>query len=117
MSSDRPGVRPRVLLPETAADLDEYLAFRHRYRNLYMFDLRWEPMRTLLERAPEVWARVRADLLTFVEALEQIAGLERRWASQPVAPAATSLCSANQGTSRSEANALENISASGACIL
>jgi hypothetical protein len=62
MTVERPGLRPAVLGPETAALLDEYLAFRHRYRNLYLFDLRWEPIRELLDRAPDVWARVEGEV-------------------------------------------------------
>jgi len=73
MAGPVPGVRPRVVSPAAAADLEEFLAFRHRFRNLYLFDLRWEPIRDLLDRAPSVWARVSGDLLTFAAALDRIA--------------------------------------------
>lgn len=72
LSTDAPGVRPAVLAPQTAALLDDYLAFRHRYRNLYLFDLRWEPIRDLLDRAPTVWPLVSRDLPAFADALECI---------------------------------------------
>lgn len=68
-----PGVRPAVVSPATVSDLEEFLAFRHRYRNLYLFDLRWEPIRALLDRAPLVRARASAGLLDFAEALDRIA--------------------------------------------
>ena len=53
-------------------ELVDYLAFRHRYRNLYMFDLRWEPMSALLDRAPAVWTRVANELGAFANYLEQL---------------------------------------------
>lgn len=37
MTAERAGLRPAVLSTETAALLDDYLAFRHRFRNLYLF--------------------------------------------------------------------------------
>jgi hypothetical protein len=73
MAVEIPGVRPAVLSRETVAQLEDYLAFRHRYRNLYLFDLRWEPIRDLLERAPALWARLSGELLAFAQVLERIA--------------------------------------------
>ena len=37
-----PNVRPRVISEDLAADLDEYLSFRHLFRNIYGFELRGE---------------------------------------------------------------------------
>jgi hypothetical protein len=34
------GIRPRVISDELAADLDEFLAFRHLFRNIYGFELK-----------------------------------------------------------------------------
>lgn len=76
MAEDVPGVRPAVLRSELATQLDEYLSFRHRYRNLYLFDLRWEPIRVLLDGAPALWAEVSADLLGFADVLETLAGAD-----------------------------------------
>jgi hypothetical protein len=76
MVADRPGLRPPVLTVEAAASLDEYLAFRHRYRNLYLFDLRWEPIRTLLDRVPDVWRRVRSELEALARFLDAMTGTE-----------------------------------------
>jgi hypothetical protein len=72
VSAPRPDLRPAVLCEATVLELEDYLAFRHRYRNLYMFDLRWEPMRALLDRAPAVWARVADELEAFAGYLEQL---------------------------------------------
>ncbi|MBI4701742.1 MAG: hypothetical protein HY744_11395 [Deltaproteobacteria bacterium] len=77
MAVDVADVRPAVLSRATVAELDDFLAFRHRYRNLYLFDLRWEPIRDLLDRAPALWARVSGELLAFAEAMERIAAADQ----------------------------------------
>jgi hypothetical protein len=41
-------VRPAVISPETAATLDEYLRFRHVFRNVYGRQLRWERLEPLV---------------------------------------------------------------------
>lgn len=71
------GIRPAVLSVEAAHAMDAYLAFRHRFRNLYVFDLERAPMATLLEQGPEVYALFERDLraliarlVTWVEELE-----------------------------------------------
>jgi hypothetical protein len=53
--------------------LDPYLAFRHRFRNLYLFDLDWQLMEPLLQQAAGVWRATEADLRTFADALERMA--------------------------------------------
>ncbi|MBI4702742.1 MAG: hypothetical protein HY744_16595 [Deltaproteobacteria bacterium] len=42
--------------------LDEYLAFRHRFRSLYAFDLDWSKVRDLLARLRTTWEQVEPDL-------------------------------------------------------
>jgi len=73
MTLELPGVRPPVLRPETARQLEELLRFRHLFRNLYGFELEWPRMRALLESLPDVWRAVDADLHTFLEFLDQSA--------------------------------------------
>jgi len=67
---DLPGVRPPVLGDATAERLSEYLAFRHVYRNLYAFNLRWERVKELAAGAVSLWPAVRADLDRFAGFLE-----------------------------------------------
>lgn len=71
MSIPVPHVRPRVLAPETANRLDEYLRFRHVVRNIYAFEFEPERIRRLVERLRPTFEQVRADLLAFAEFLEQ----------------------------------------------
>jgi hypothetical protein len=72
-SLDVPAVRPAVLRPGTAAALRRYLSFRHRFRNLYLFDLLAEHLDPLLADAPAIWSATRTDLLDFASELERIA--------------------------------------------
>ena len=73
MALDVPGVRPAVLGEPALQALVPYLGFRHRFRNLYLFDLRPEPILGLLAGLPEAWDTVRADLDAFVTFLRELA--------------------------------------------
>lgn len=44
------GVRPAVISKQLAAELDEYLAFRHLFRNIYGFELEGERLDILAGR-------------------------------------------------------------------
>ena len=70
MTLDLPGVRPPVLGSETVHALEEFLRFRHLFRNLYGFELQWDRIRSLLERVPATWAAVAADLERFIAFLD-----------------------------------------------
>jgi hypothetical protein len=70
---DLPKMRPPVLSSRSIAALDPYLAFRHRFRNLYLFDLDWQLMEPLLQQVAGVWRATEADLRTFADALERMA--------------------------------------------
>jgi hypothetical protein len=52
MGTDLEKVRPAVLDHETVRHLEEYLSFRHLFRNIYGFDLNWERCRELLSDLP-----------------------------------------------------------------
>jgi hypothetical protein len=70
---DLPKLRPPVLSLGTARLLEPYLAFRHRFRNLYLFDLDARLLLPLVESVPDAWVATRKDLLEFCFALERIA--------------------------------------------
>ena len=63
---DLPGVRPAVLSRQVARRIEEYLRFRHRYRQSYAYELEWPPVAHLLAEARPTWASVRADLERFL---------------------------------------------------
>jgi len=62
-----------VLAEPTARLLEPYLAFRHRFRNLYLFDLHTRLVLPLLAGAPTAWAAASADLGTFAAHLDTLA--------------------------------------------
>jgi hypothetical protein len=49
MQASAPG-RPALLSSELGRGLKDFLEFRHRFRNLYGFELEWDRMRPLVER-------------------------------------------------------------------
>jgi len=73
MGHEIPGVRPAVLSGESVESLDEFLAFRHRVRNLYTFNLEGALLYQLLERLPKTWTNVRTDIEAFCNLLEEAA--------------------------------------------
>lgn len=73
MGKDVPGARPVVLLPETVDSLREYLAFRHRVRNLYSLDLDPDRLSLLVEHLPGAWDRAKNDLARFCDLLKAAA--------------------------------------------
>lgn len=74
MTLDLPGVRPRLLRPETVRALEEFLRFRHLVRNPYGFELDWKRLNALLERLPAAWSQVEADVERFLAFLDAAAG-------------------------------------------
>lgn len=65
------GVRPRVISEELAADLDEYLAFRHVFRSIYGFELKGDRIDRLAERFESISKRFVEEIETFLGRLQQ----------------------------------------------
>ncbi|MEN9222909.1 MAG: hypothetical protein Q6M04_10775 [Thermostichus sp. BF3_bins_97] len=64
MSSERQG-RPALVSASTAAELQEFLGFRHGVRSVYGYELDPERISQLLSRYPAVWRALEQDLLQF----------------------------------------------------
>ena len=73
MGQEIPGVRPAILATETIDKVDEFLAFRHRVRNLYTFNLEINRLQELLNRLPDAWSSARTDIESFRDLLQQAA--------------------------------------------
>ena len=73
MQRDVPEVRPAVISSENARRLDEFRRFRHLVRNVYASELIPERMAPMLADLPALWNSLSAELLAFVEFLEQAA--------------------------------------------
>jgi hypothetical protein len=65
MAVDIETVRPAVLDRATARQLDEYLRFRHLFRNIYGFELEWARCRELLVDLPAVFEQLNQQLAAF----------------------------------------------------
>lgn len=76
MSREIPGIRPAVLSSESANKLGEFLAFRHRVRNLYTFNFEPKRLHELLRHLPDTWDSVKADMRVFCDLLLQAGGKE-----------------------------------------
>lgn len=70
MALDLPGLRPPVVTTGTARALEEFLRFRHLFRNAYGFELEWQRIKPLLGRAPGVWSTLDTDVKTFLSFLD-----------------------------------------------
>ena len=73
MTLEIPGIRPAVIRRETARGLDEFLRFRHLFRNVYGFELEWPRLRVLARRVPRTWRLLKADIERFLRFLEAAA--------------------------------------------
>lgn len=71
MSREAPGLRPAVLSLESARKLDEFLAFRHKVRNLYTFNFEPMMLHELLKRLPKAWGSTKADMAAFCNLLQK----------------------------------------------
>ena len=65
------GIRPRVISDELAANLDEFLAFRHLFRNIYGYELKGGRIDFLAGRLEEVAGRLKKEVREFVAVLKK----------------------------------------------
>lgn len=63
------GIRRSVVTSESLENLREILAFRHIFRNVYGFELKWERFRHLVKELPEVTERFEEDIKKFLSSL------------------------------------------------
>jgi len=73
MAVELPDVRPAVISADLVDELDRYRGFRHVVRNVYAHVLDARRVGELVESLPSMLARLRAELTTFAEALDEIA--------------------------------------------
>lgn len=76
MTAEIPNVRPAVISEETRAMLNGYRKFRHIVRNVYTFKFDPAGIQKLVERLPELFTQVRAELLAFADFLVQQAQID-----------------------------------------
>jgi hypothetical protein len=59
--------RPALLSEELHDTLNEYLRFRHVFRNAYSFDLDWQKMSPLVLRLEETFQKLESALDDFLK--------------------------------------------------
>lgn len=65
--------RPALLSTASVEALREFLAFRHILRNIYGYELDQARIAQLVDRYPDVWHQVRAEIHRFIDWLESLA--------------------------------------------
>lgn len=73
MAQDLPERRPAMISPESVSRLDEVRRFRHLVRNVYTFNLDPEKMESILTYLPDLFQKIKAELLSFADFLEELA--------------------------------------------
>lgn len=71
MMTEVPEVRPAVISTKTVMKLDEYRRFRHVVRNVYTYNLDPAKVEKLVSSAPELFEKIKTELLAFARFLEQ----------------------------------------------
>jgi len=65
-------IRPQVIDEPLERNLEEYLRFRHLFRNIYGFELKWERCQPLAERLHETFADLKEQIDRFKDFLGSI---------------------------------------------
>lgn len=73
MAVELPAVRPTVISEQLALDLDRYRGFRRVIRNVYAYVLDPNRVGELVESLPSTLERLRAELMVFADALDEMA--------------------------------------------
>jgi hypothetical protein len=72
MMLDVPSRRPAVINSHLAERLQQYLGFRHRFRNLYGYELEWARMELLVLDLAPTFREFRGSLESFLDLLPEI---------------------------------------------
>lgn len=70
VSRPAPNIRPALLEPEVAGELDRLRSFRHFFRNAYTVELCWKELEVHRKRVEALQPALRSNLSRIVEHLE-----------------------------------------------
>jgi hypothetical protein len=76
MKLDIPGLRPPIIAEETYKLLVDFLSFRHKFRNIYGFELELDKVADIERKFSEAHTKFKSDIekfLIFVDGLADIA--------------------------------------------
>ena len=68
-ASEIPGVRTAAISQALAEELDDFLRFRHLFRNVYGFQLRWAKFSALAKKMGPILQRFREEIEAFLKFL------------------------------------------------
>lgn len=72
MSIELSDIRPPVITSNLKEALEEYLEFRHLFRNVYGFELKKERLKVLLENFDDVFLGFKNSIKAFMNFLERL---------------------------------------------
>jgi hypothetical protein len=59
--------RPAIISPDTKRKLQFYLSFRHVFRSIYSYDLKWSKMKDLAFNSEEILTLLESELNAFIK--------------------------------------------------
>lgn len=65
-------VRPSVISQELQSQLKDYLRFRHLFRNVYGFELKWDKLNGLVQSLPETYGKFEKEISLFFDFLNSL---------------------------------------------
>ena len=71
MTIEIKSIRPQVISEDLAAELDDYLSFRHVFRNIYGFELKGERLDRLVDKFDRVSKNFRNQITEFLKKMKQ----------------------------------------------
>ncbi|MEW6685179.1 MAG: hypothetical protein AB1393_03110 [Candidatus Edwardsbacteria bacterium] len=71
MTIEIAGIRPQVISENLAAELDDYLSFRHIFRNIYGFELKGERLDRLVSKFNRVSRSFISEIGEFLRKMEK----------------------------------------------
>jgi hypothetical protein len=72
-----PGIRPRLIDDELYRLLDDFRAFRHKFRYLYSFELDWEKECIVARKFPVTIKKFKMHVAAFLKKLEEAGESEK----------------------------------------
>jgi len=84
MTIEFKGVRPYVISEDLAAELDDYLSFRHIFRNIYGFELRGERLDRLIKKFDRVSNKFKEVINNDQERIYETSGKRKKRCSEGV---------------------------------
>jgi hypothetical protein len=72
MATPIEGIRPPVISEELASRLEEYLRFRHLFRHIYGFELKWERCKLLAEELKGIFRQMKKQIDMFKDFLDSL---------------------------------------------